>query len=82
MIFDLHCDTIREVYRTKKCGKPFCFERSFLQVDEEKLKAGGYVAQCFAAFVPATEKDPYALLNELIDVYDETVALSTVSLTL
>ncbi len=78
MIFDLHCDTMTEAYRAKKRGKPFCFERSFLQVDEEKLKAGGYVAQCFAAFVPATEKDPYALLNEVIDVYDETVALSTV----
>ncbi len=78
MIFDLHCDTLLGLHRAKKRGEPLCFQKTPLQVDERKLQTGGYFAQCFAVFVPITEADPYARCNELIDVYEEAVASSTV----
>ena len=78
MIFDLHCDTLLGLHRAKKRGEPSCFQKAALQIDEQKLIKGGYFAQCFAAFVPAAETEPYSLLSELIDVYEETVASSAV----
>lgn len=71
MIFDLHCDTLLGLRRAKMRGEPLRFQQTPLQIDEEKLVKGGYFAQCFAAFVPVSEVEPYAVCKELIDVYDE-----------
>lgn len=76
MIFDLHCDTLSGIHHAKLRGNSFCFERSTLQVDGEKLKKGGYYAQCFAAFVPVTENDPYRLCREMINTYQEMLSSS------
>ena len=76
LIFDLHCDTLLGIYHAKRRGNPFSFQSSSLQIDEEKLKKGGYFAQCFAAFVPVSEENPYALCKELIDTYDAVLSSS------
>lgn len=52
MIFDLHCDTVWAIDQTKDKKNAYSLKKSSLQVDEEKLVRGGYIAQCFATFVP------------------------------
>ena len=69
MIFDLHCDTVYEIRKQAKEEKPISLKKSNLQVDEEKLKNGDYLAQCFAMWVHANNPDPYCLCNEMIDTY-------------
>ena len=50
-VWDLHCDTLSELRRAEQAGRPLSFARSGLHIDLEKLEAGDYLLQCFAAFV-------------------------------
>ena len=42
MIFDLHCDTIWKISEAKRKGAEISLKKSYLQIDEEKLKKGNY----------------------------------------
>lgn len=66
MIFDLHCDTLWKIQNTKDESLQ---KGSSLQIDGEKLTAGGYFAQCFAMYVPADTPMPATVLNGMISRY-------------
>lgn len=72
-IFDLHCDTLLEMYlKNKKLTELNG------HINLEKLEKGGALVQCFAAFLPthgAAEEDgvtmpPYELFNAMADLFD------------
>ena len=71
MIFDLHCDTLWKIYNTTDEALQ---KGSSLQIDEEKLTAAGYFAQCFAMYVPADTPTPNAVLDGMIDRYYQEIA--------
>ena len=50
-VWDLHCDTLSALRRAEQAGRPLSFVRNDLHIDLEKLEAGDYMLQCFAAFV-------------------------------
>lgn len=69
-IADMHCDTISEIYKLQKKGRPVGLKSSHLQVDTEKMIKSGYILQNFAAYVNLAEiKNPFAYCNELIDCF-------------
>lgn len=71
MIFDLHCDTIWRIWQRQKNGESVALAQDgCLQIDENKLKKGGYFAQCFAMFVPANAEDAYGRFKEMLEVYE------------
>jgi membrane dipeptidase len=70
-IFDLHCDTVWRMEQKRAERKKASLQKSDLQVDEEKLIAGGYFAQCFAVFTPNEFKNPYEKCLRAIDLYHE-----------
>lgn len=69
-VFDLHCDTVWQIYKAKKAGREISLTKSALQVDEEKLLKGKHLGQCFAVFSPYYLDDPYAAAREMLDIYD------------
>ena len=72
-VWDLHCDNLSELRRAERAGAPKCFARNDLHIDLEKLQKGGYLLQCFAAFVnladPTAGADPLVTALEEIDVF-------------
>ena len=70
-IIDLHCDTVWRMDDARAKRKKISLRKSNLQVDEEKLLAGGYLAQCFAVFTPNHYKNPYEKCLRAIDLYFE-----------
>jgi len=75
-VVDLHCDTLSCLRRAERRGEPKSLLRNDLQVDIEKLERGGYLLQCFAAFVDlAKEPDPLAAAMEQIGIFYRELAL-------
>lgn len=72
-IFDLHCDTLLEMYLK---NKPLSELDGHINL--EKLEKGGALVQCFAAFLPTHEAaeeeniklSPYELFNAMADLFD------------
>ena len=50
-IVDLHCDTVHELNKLRVNGEHYNLYKSDGHLDIEKMQAGGYLVQCFAAFV-------------------------------
>ena len=76
-VFDLHCDTLSEMRRAEQAGRPLSFARSGLHIDLEKLEAGDYMLQCFAAFVDlGSGEDPLVTALEEIDLFKRLMAAS------
>ena len=74
-VWDLHCDTLSELRRAEQAGRPLSFARSGLHIDLEKLEAGDYLLQCFAAFVDlGSGEDPLVTALEEIDVFKRVMA--------
>ncbi len=69
MIFDLHCDTVWKIDTARQKGESISLKKSHLQIDEEKLVKGNYLAQCFAIFAHAHNANPYETCMRMIDVY-------------
>lgn len=69
MIFDLHCDTVWKIDTARQKGEYIPLKKSHLQIDEEKLIKGNYLAQCFAIFAHAHNENPYETCMRMIDVY-------------
>ena len=63
-VVDMHCDTIGELWKAEKAGKPISLRSNSLHIDLEKMQKGDYLLQNFAMFVfLGREKDP--LVNVL-----------------
>lgn len=74
-VVDMHCDTIGELWKAEKAGKPISLRSNSLHIDLEKMQKGDYLLQNFAMFVfLGREKDPLVNVLEMIDVYNRAVA--------
>ncbi|HRV32748.1 MAG: dipeptidase [Bacillota bacterium] len=75
-IIDMHCDTLLECYRKKKP-----LRNGPYQINLEKLKSGGCLAQCFAIFVVShdtadrcgVKETPYGFYREMVDLYQREI---------
>ncbi len=77
MIFDLHCDTIWKIWKTNlNSADAVRLHKSHLQIDEIKLIKGGYLAQCFAMYVPADTPDKTGALDGLFATLDKELSSS------
>jgi len=72
-VIDLHCDTLMGLNKARRHGIEKTFGKNDLHVDLEKLKAGEYLLQCFAAFTDARKSPSSPLLEVLqeIDLFHE-----------
>lgn len=74
-VVDMHCDTIGELWKAEKAGKPISLRSNSLHIDLEKMQRGDYLLQNFAMFVfLGREKDPLVNVLEMIDVYNRAMA--------
>ena len=74
-VVDMHCDTIGELWKAEKAGKPISLCSNSLHIDLEKMQKGDYLLQNFAMFVfLGREKDPLVNVLEMIDVYNRAMA--------
>ena len=74
-VVDMHCDTIGELWKAEKAGKPVSLRSNSLHIDLEKMQKGDYLLQNFAMFVfLGREKDPLVNVLEMIDVYNRAMA--------
>ena len=74
-VVDMHCDTIGELWKAEKAGKPISLRSNSLHIDLEKMRNGDYLLQNFAMFVfMGREKDPLVNVLEMIDVYNRAMA--------
>ena len=71
MVFDLHCDALWRICEGRARGEQIHLCASSLQVDEQKLKTGGYTAQCFAVYIPNRFENSYERCLNAIKVYHE-----------
>ncbi len=79
-IIDMHCDTLLECYQKKQP-----LRNGPYQINLEKLKKGGCLAQCFAIFVVSNDaadrcgvrKAPYGFYRDLVDLYRKEMAQNT-----
>ena len=78
MIFDLHCDTLYELYKKKKAGEALSLASSELAIDEKKLSLGNYTAQCFAAWVTQKHDNPYLVCKEIIEIFHDELKKSKI----
>lgn len=72
-IADMHCDTISEIWESKKTDSPQQLSHNRLHMDIQKMRQAGYLLQNFAMYVDLKKgMDPFKYVLELIDVfYDE-----------
>ncbi len=72
-IADLHCDTISEIWQSRRAGSPQQLCRNDLHIDIQKMRKSDYLLQNFAMYIDLEKtSDPFATVSELIDVfYDE-----------
>ena len=74
-VVDMHCDTIGELWKAEKAGKPISLRSNSLHIDLEKMQKGDYLLQNFAMFVfLGREKYPLVNVLEMIDVYNRAMA--------
>ncbi len=78
MIFDLHCDTVWKISEAKRKGEEISLKKSYLQIDEEKLKKGNYFAQCFAIYIPNQYPNPYERCLHDVEIYEKQISESDV----
>ena len=76
-VIDMHCDTIMKLYEAKKEGRPYSLRDSDGQLNLTGMKQGDYLLQNFAMFVYMDGSiDPYRTCNEMMDVFDEQIAVN------
>lgn len=81
-VIDMHCDTVAEIYKdtfTKQPEARTHLRRNRLHVDLERMRASGYMCQCFAMFVNQRSyrrylPDPFEYLSGFSKCMDEEVA--------
>ncbi|MDE7184089.1 MAG: membrane dipeptidase, partial [Lachnospiraceae bacterium] len=69
-IADLHCDTIFEIWQSRRAGSPQQLAQNNLHVDIQKMRKSGYLLQNFAMYIDLENaSDPFASVSELMDVF-------------
>lgn len=74
-IVDLHCDTVHELNKLKVAGEHYNLYKWDGHLDIERMQKGGYLVQCFAAYVhmPSVES-PYQQGKALAELYKQLCA--------
>lgn len=73
-IADMHCDTISEIWESRRTGKPQQLFQNSLHVDIQKMKKANYVLQNFALYIDMKKGlDPFAYVLELVDVFQNEI---------
>ena len=73
-IVDMHCDTISELWKSKKEGRPQELSKNDLHIDIRKMKQSGYLLQNFAMYTDLGKvSDPFDYVMELIDLFYEEI---------
>lgn len=71
-IADMHCDTIFEIWGSRKTDSPQQLSRNHLHMDIQKMKKADYMIQNFAMYTDLKkEPDPFACVLELINVFQD-----------
>lgn len=71
-IIDMHCDTISEIWESRRSGKPQQLSTNSLHMDIQKMKRAGYMLQNFAMYIDLKKDlDPFAYVCSLIDTFYE-----------
>ena len=74
-IVDLHCDTVHELNKLRVKGEHYNLYKSDGHLDVAKMQAGGYLVQCFAAYVCMKEvESPYLQAKALAELYRQLCA--------
>ena len=74
MIFDLHCDTVYKIRNLQNEGQRASLaDCPLLQLNQDKMKSAGYLAQCFAMWIHAKNREPYTLCKQLIEIYEKEI---------
>lgn len=73
-IVDMHCDTISELWKSRKEGRPQELSKNNLHVDIRKMKQSGYLLQNFAMYTDLEKvSDPFDYVMELINLFYEEI---------
>ena len=71
-VFDMHCDTLLELYNDKAAGREVSLRENNHHLDLMKMKKGNYLLQCFAVFIHlGYVENPLLSAMETIDIYYE-----------
>lgn len=71
-IIDMHCDTISEIWESRRSGKPQQLAANTLHMDIRKMKKANYMLQNFAMYIDLKKNlDPFEYGNSLIDIFYE-----------
>lgn len=74
-IADMHCDTISEIWESRKSQSPQKLCQNHLHIDIQKMKKAGYLLQNFAMYIDLKKgSDPFEYVCELINVFYEELA--------
>ena len=73
-IVDMHCDTISELWKSRKEGRPQELSKNNLHIDIRKMKHSGYLLQNFAMYTDLGKvSEPFDYVLELIDIFYEEI---------
>ena len=71
-IIDMHCDTISELWESRRSGNPQQLSENNLHVDIKKMKKADYMLQNFAMYIDLKKDlDSFEYVCSLIDVFYE-----------
>lgn len=73
-IADMHCDTISEIWESRRTRKPQQLIQNSLHLDIQRMKKANYILQNFALYIDLKrELDPFAYVLELVDVFQNEI---------
>lgn len=73
-VIDMHCDTFFEIYLAEKRGETLPLNQNHLNIDLNKMKAGDYLLQSFAMFIPLDRtENPLQMLTDMINIYNREI---------
>jgi len=73
-IIDMHCDTISEIWESRRSGKLQQLAVNSLHLDIQKMKQSNYMLQNFAMYIDLKkELDPFEYVCSLIDTFYEEI---------
>lgn len=71
-IIDMHCDTISEIWESRRSGEPQELATNSLHMDIQKMKKANYMLQNFAMYIDLKKDlDPFEYVCSLIDIFYE-----------
>lgn len=77
-VIDMHCDTIAELWYSRKTENPIALDKNSLHIDLAKMKQGDYLLQNFAMFVSlGRPMDPLESVLQLIDIFYQEMEKNT-----